>query len=142
LGLFHRFVEFQLWLKKRKQQIEFINPYSVIQWNINKKYMGILQQRGVNIPPTLFLEPRVRTSLTDLLKQTGWSKAILKPAIEGGARHTYLFNGQNVGDYEHTFQRLVSKESMLVQEFQEDITSKEEVSFMIFGGQYSHAAEI
>ncbi|MCL9685715.1 ATP-grasp domain-containing protein [Legionella maioricensis] len=136
---FHRFAEFQLWLKKRAQQIEFINPYSVIQWNMNKKYLSTLLQRGVNIPPTLFLEQGVHTSLNNLLKQTGWSKAILKPAIGGGARHTYLFNEQNVGNYEDTFQRLISTESMLVQEFQENIKSKGEVSFMVFGGQYSHA---
>ncbi len=136
---FHRFAEFQLWLKKRAQQIEFINPYAVIQWNMNKKYLGILQQRGVNIPPTQFFEQGERASLNKLLKQTGWNKAILKPAIGGGARHTHLFNEHNVDHYQDIFQRLVSTEPMLVQEFQENIESKGEVSFMVFGGQYSHA---
>ena len=136
---FHRFAEFQLWLKKRAQQIEFINPYSVIQWNMNKKYLGILQQKGINIPPSLFLEQGENSSLKNVLQRTGWSKAILKPSVGGGARHTYLFNEDDVDHYEDTFQRLVSTESVLVQEFQENIKSKGEVSFMVFGGQYSHA---
>lgn len=136
---FHRFTEFHQWLIKRSQDLKFINPYSVIQWNMDKHYLGILQSRGVNIPPTLFLEKGELVSLKMLLQQTGWSKAILKPAIAGGARHTYLFDNSNVDEYEDIFQQLIGTESMLLQEFQEQIVAKGEVSFMVFGGKYSHS---
>lgn len=136
---FHRFKEFHHWLNNKKDLIHFINPYSVIQWNMDKHYLGDLCQKGVNIPPTVFLEQGELNSLNDIVRQTGWKKAILKPAIAGGARHTYLLDAASADQYQDVFQQLISSESMLLQEFQEQIVSKGEVSFMVFGGTYSHA---
>lgn len=136
---FHRFTEFHRWLKELSQQIQFINPYSIIQWNMDKHYLGQLKHKGINIPPTLFMEKGDLTSLKDLLKKTGWKKAILKPAIAGGARHTYLFDEDTAEQMQDVFQKLISVEVMLVQEFQEQIQTRGEVSFMVFGGKYSHS---
>lgn len=136
---FHRFNEFHHWLNDKKELIHFINPYSVIQWNMDKHYLGDLRAKGVNIPPTVFLEQGELSSLKDRVQQTGWKKAILKPAIAGGARHTYLIDMDSADRYQDVFQQLISNESMLLQEFQEHIVSKGEVSFMVFGGKYSHA---
>ncbi|KTD51045.1 ATP-grasp domain-containing protein [Legionella quateirensis] len=136
---FHRFAEFHQWLNTKSRNIKFINPYSVIRWNMDKHYLGILHSRGINIPPTIFLEKGNVTPLKRLLQQTGWAKAILKPAIAGAARHTYLFDKSNVDEYEPIFQKLIADEAMLLQEFQSQIVSRGEVSFMVFGGKYSHS---
>lgn len=137
---FHRFNEFHEWLTSCKDRINFINPYLVIQQNMDKHYLGLLQQKGVNTPPTIFLEARRHlTSLKNLFDRSGWKKAILKPAIAGGARHTYLLDSSNVDYHEGIFQELIAKEAMLLQEFQERIISQGEVSFMLFGGKFSHA---
>ena len=136
---FHRFSEFQAWLKGQVQHTQFINPYSIIEWNMDKHYLDSLQQKKINIPPTLFLERGELRSLASLLKETGWNKMILKPAIAGGARHTYLIDENDVDIHQDVYQELIASESMLVQEFQESILNKGEVSLMVFGGQYSHA---
>lgn len=136
---FHRFTEFHHWLKRCSKETHFINPYSIIRWNMDKHYLGVLQSRGINIPPTLFIEQGDTVKLNSLLQQTGWNKVILKPAIAGGARHTYLINKTNVHEHEAIYRRLIANESMLLQEFQEQIVSKGEVSFMVFGGKYSHS---
>ncbi|RUR17726.1 hypothetical protein ELY21_10455 [Legionella sp. km535] len=136
---FHRFAEFHQWLNRMSRKVQFINPYSIIRWNMDKHYLGILHDRGVNIPPTIFLEQGNNTSLNHLLVQTGWTKAILKPAIAGAARHTYLFDASNVNEHELIFQKLIAEEALLLQEFQSQIVTRGEVSFMVFGGKYSHS---
>jgi glutathione synthase/RimK-type ligase-like ATP-grasp enzyme len=136
---FHRFTEFHHWLERRSKETHFINPYTIIRWNMDKHYLGVLQSKGVNIPPTLFLEKGAEMQLNSLLQQTGWNKVILKPAIAGAARHTYLIDKSNAGEHEVIFRELIANESMLLQEFQEQIVSKGEVSFMVFGGKYSHS---
>lgn len=136
---FHRFDEFHYWLKNRSQEIRFINPVTLIQWNMDKHYLDMLRQKGINIPPTLFLEQGTLLELKSLIKNSGWNKVILKPAIAGGARHTYLLNEITAEKFQDIFQQLISKEAMLLQEFQEQVISKGEVSFMVFGGKYSHA---
>ncbi|WP_298627228.1 hypothetical protein [uncultured Legionella sp.] len=136
---FHRFAEFHQWLEQRAKETQFINPYSIIRWNMDKHYLGVLQSRGINIPPTLFLEKGDRRKLNHLMQQTGWNKIILKPAIAGAARHTYLIDKANVDGHETIYREFIAHESMLLQEFQEHIVSRGEVSFMVFGGKYSHS---
>lgn len=136
---FHRFEEFNSWLNNTAMLTCFINSYSLIQENIDKRYLQTLQQKDINIPPTLFLDRNESRTLQKLLEMTGWERAILKPAIAGGARHTYLIDYDNVDEYQSIFAQLNAQENMLLQQFQEQIATKGEVSFIVFGGTYSHA---
>jgi len=136
---FDRFQEFSQWLSTVHTKTNLINPLSLVKWNMDKHYLHDLQHRGITIPPTLFVEPGETRSLSDLVKSTGWKDCILKPAVSGAARHTYKLNASNLNSHEEIFRNLISVESMLVQEFQHQVTSKGEVAFMLFGGKYSHA---
>jgi glutathione synthase/RimK-type ligase-like ATP-grasp enzyme len=136
---FRRIDEFRSWLEKTKSLVEFINPYPIIKDNMDKHYLQRLMDRGVNIPPTVFVEQGAELDLQGLIAREGWTRAILKPAVAGGAHHTYLFDQSNLGEIQSIFQQLIKNQSFLVQAFQEQITTRGEVSFMVFGGQYSHA---
>lgn len=136
---FHRYNEFQHWLTAASKKIQLINPYDVIRWNMNKYYLSTLNEKGINIPPTLFIKQGQNQSLEALVGQIDWARLILKPAISGGARHTYLFKREDAASHQHVFAQLLANESMLLQEFQDNIQSQGEVSFMVFSGTYSHA---
>lgn len=136
---FHRFQEFNQWLKKTSQVTSFINPLEIIEWSSDKHYLKDLKDTGINIPPTEFIEIGDRVELASLMKKNHWTQAILKPAIAGGARQTYLLNHENVAQHQDIFQDLIAKEAMLLQAFQEAIYTKGEMSYMVFGNQYSHA---
>lgn len=136
---FHRFNEFDRVMKQRAQQVQLINPYPTILWSMDKHYLADLQQQGINIPPTLFIEKGSAANLQTLYKQSGWTQIILKPAIGGGARHTYLIDADSLEAHEEIFQQLHQEEALLIQEFQHQISDKGEVSFMVFGGVFSHA---
>lgn len=136
---FDRFEEFDAWMTKASQQTTFINPLSLIQWNIDKHYLADLEIKGIKIPPTIFVETGSTTTLNELIKNENWKKYILKPAISGAARHTYLFDKSSVNEVEEIFWELIGKESMLVQEYQHQITEKGEVALMLMGGKFTHA---
>lgn len=136
---FDRFHEFSKWLTIVNTKTKLINPLSLVTWNMDKHYLLDLKKRGINIPPTLFVEPGEIRSLSEIVKSTGWSDCILKPAVSGAARHTYKLNASNCRDHETIFRKLISEESMLIQEFQHQITTKGEVALMLFGGKFSHA---
>ena len=59
--------------------------------------------------------------------------------IAGGAWHTYKFHVSEVVKYEDIFQKLITKEAMMLQEFQKNIVNEGEISMMCFGGKFSHA---
>jgi len=136
---FERIDEFQSWFQRVSNQTIFINPASLIEWNLDKHYLLDISNKGIAIPPTLFLERGEKKTLLEICKQSGWNEFILKPAISGAARHTYRFTMDGIPTLETIFKELISNESMMVQQYMESITSKGEVSMMVFGGKYSHS---
>lgn len=136
---FDRFGEFKEWLEKVRSKTTLINSEALIMWNLDKHYLGELQRKGVNIPPTSFIEKGETRSLKELFEQSGWSKAILKPVISGAARHTYVIGHDTLQELENLFQELIAEEAFMLQEFQNNIVSGGELSLILFNGKYSHA---
>ena len=136
---FDRFTEFTRWLDKTRRLTHFVNPYSLIKWNLDKHYLLELQANGVNIPATIFIEPGATTTLAEVIGPTGWPEVILKPAVSGAARHTYRIKAARIADYEKVFQQLTAREAMMVQPFQQSVPDKGEIALMYFNGKYSHA---
>ena len=136
---FDRFPEFSAWLEEVKNLTRMINSYEIIKWNLDKHYLLDLAQSGIPIPPTLFLEKGEKGSLSKIVEAKSWKELILKPAVSGGARHTYRFRPNEAGAHEKIYQELVKEEAMMIQEFQEQVPVKGEVAFMLIDGQFSHA---
>jgi len=136
---FDRFEEFDPWLDRVSRQTTLVNPYRVIRWNLDKHYLGDLARQGINIPPTLYIEPGWQRSLDEIFRETGWREAILKPVVSGAARHTYRIVPANAPRYETLYRQLIGREALMLQEFQHHVISRGEVAFMLFGGKFSHA---
>ncbi|MCR9173558.1 MAG: hypothetical protein NXI10_13740 [bacterium] len=136
---FERFPEFSQWLDKVQHQTQLINSKALIYWNLDKKYLLELEGKGVRIPGTMYIETGTSDSLVSLVQQSGWKKCILKPAVSGAARHTYKFDATDAEQYNAIFSELIASESIMLQEYQEQIMTKGEVSYMLFGGKYSHS---
>lgn len=136
---FNRYAEFSQWLKKTSKQTLFINSIDIIKWNIDKHYMLELEKAGIRIPQTIFVEPGDTRSLAEITEHLKWNEFILKPAISGGAWHTYRLNSGSITEHESIYGELIKDKSMLIQEYQNSITGKGEVSYMLFGGKFTHA---
>jgi glutathione synthase/RimK-type ligase-like ATP-grasp enzyme len=136
---FNRFAEFEIWLKKAAAQCTLIHDAELVYWNLDKHYLGDLKSQGINIAPTYFVEPGYADSLQNFIKDINFNEYILKPAIAGTARHTYKFKAEEANKHETIFAELLQNESLLVQEYQHQITTKGEISLVLFGGKFSHA---
>ena len=136
---FDRFEEFSKWMDATASKTCFINSIDLIRWNIDKKYLIELRENGVSIPPTIYIEPGYSSTLKELLEGINWKKFILKPAVSGAARHTYLFESAEAENYEAVFSSLVKNEAMLLQEYQEAVVTIGEVALMIMNGKFTHA---
>ena len=138
---FERFDEFFLWLEDTKKKTTFINSSEIINWNIDKHYLQDLSKNKVNIAPTQFVEKGDRITLAQLFEKTNWKEAVLKPAISGAARHTYRIHPNNCSEFETVFQKLIENESMLFQEFLNNIIIQGEISLILIGGKHTHAVK-
>lgn len=136
---FHRFQEFEAWLKSVSQQTKLINPIELIRWNMDKHYLLDLAEKGIPIINTYFVEQGTELSLRELHEHTGWTDTVIKPAISGAARHTYRVNKQTMADHEVIFSKIIEHETMMIQPFQHNIESQGEVSLVVIDGFYCHA---
>jgi len=135
---FHRFQEFDAWLEKVSKQTNLINTVETIRWNMDKHYLIELQKKGIPIVETAFIEKGSNVTLKELHEQTGWIDTVVKPAISGAGRHTYKLNPVNLRTHEDIFRRIVEHESMLLQPYQDSITTKGEISLVVIDGNFSH----
>jgi len=142
---FDRFEEFSNWLEKVSKQTLLLNSKNLIQWNIDKHYLLDLEEQGIHIAKSHFIEKGASTTLAQLHDILKWDETVLKPCISGAARHTYRlsskkdYEGGNLKQHEQIFQKLINKEAMLLQPFQNNIVDKGEISMMLFCGKFSHA---
>lgn len=136
---FERYDEFSAWLQRTSRMTSMINTFETIRWNMDKHYLQDLSSKNINIPPTLFIEPGEDRPLAEIIRETGWDEVILKPAVSGGAWHTYRLDRDNVRNHESIFRELIGTESMLLQEFQRSVLTEGELALMLFGGRFSHA---
>jgi len=64
----------------------------LVRWNLDTHDLRDLADRGVPVVTSRFLERGESLALADLLDETGWSEAVIKPCVSGAARHTYRVN--------------------------------------------------
>ena len=131
---FERAEEFLGWIERAPMPV--VNPASVLRWNHHKGYLAALQECGAaRIPATAMVSAGDRPADADaLLARVTAERAVLKPAISGGAYQTVVlepgaavpWTDQHRGDF-------------LVQAFVDKIEEAGEWSLTCFGGAYSHA---
>ncbi len=136
---FDRIEEFRKWLDKVEVQTRSFNPIPQIRWNMDKWYLKDLSDKGIRVVETRYLKKGEERSLSEILEESGWEDAILKPTVAGAGRHTYRINGASVEEHEAIFRKLIGAEDMMLQPFQRNITEKGEVSLMVIGGAFTHS---
>ena len=119
--------------------VQLINPAPVLRWNAEKTYLRELAAAGVSVVETRWVERGDRTSLLEILRETGWSRAVVKPSIAATAYRTWPTDLASAGTDEPRFREMVADGGVLVQPFLDGITSEGEWSLMFFGGQYAYS---
>ena len=136
---FDRFLEFSEWLNNVRLQTLLLNSEKIIRWNIDKHYLLDLQQKGIRICESYFVEKGETTTLHALKERYHLNEFVLKPCISGAGRHTYKINSKNTTAHESIFKKLIANEAMILQPFQHNIVSQGEISIMVMNGKFTHA---
>lgn len=131
--------DFSAWLGR----IEYLgcpiwNPAALVRWNMDKTYLKELSARGVPITPTEWLEHGENGNLAALLAQNGWERAVVKPTLSATAYLTWIATPDSAAKDQSTLDEMVARGGVLVQEFEESISTGE-WSLIFLGGSFSHA---
>jgi len=128
-----RIAEFSQWLKVVASKTRLMNSLSIVEWNLDKRYLRELMNAEIAVMNTVFVE-----SETDLLNEVFALDVIVKPAISAGSNNTARYKFDAPGSIEHARKLLNNGISVLVQPYQNAIDEYGETGLVYLGGQFSH----
>jgi len=129
---------FAAWLKHLEaNNVRTWNPIPVLSWNSHKFYLRDLQQRGVQIVPTLFMPKDTRDAHL-AAKRQGWHSVVVKPAVSASGYRTAVLSPDNP-EASGIFQDAAVHGDFLIQPFMNEVQQEGELSLIFFNQLYSHA---
>ena len=133
--------EFVRWLDTiERAKVPTFNPVSLVRWNMDKRYLRELAQKGIAIPDAIWLERSDPRSLAELLRSADWTDAVVKPAISASATDTWKTSVRDAPAHEARLRELAARSAVLVQRYIPEIETAGEWSLMFVGGALSHSA--
>ena len=125
-----RVSEFRAWIDQlEKNGMPLYNSPTIVRWNMNKRYLLELREKGASIPRTEFVRAGAKADLR--------GKVIVKPAVSASAFETHLFDDAEAAGA--AIDRLLPAGDVIVQEYITEVVTGGEWSLMFFDRQYSHA---
>lgn len=121
------------------RQTRLANSLQLVHWNLKKSYLRDLEQRGVPIVPTLWLEGFDATRVDQYAERLGSNSLVIKPEV--GANGDDAFRLSRSDDVER-LSRIAgcfSGRNCLLQPFRSRVLEEGEYSLFYFNGRYSHA---
>lgn len=119
--------------------VRLINSAPVLRWNAEKTYLRELAAAGIPVVETRWVERGDAASLLEILRDNGWSRAVVKPSIAATAYRTWSTSLATAVRDEGRFRELAADGRVLVQPFVEAITREGEWSLIFFGGEYAYS---
>lgn len=135
----HRYDEFVRWLENVRTKTTLINSFATVRWNLDKHYLRDLSEKGIAVPATVYVERGEATTVQEIIRNHHFRECIIKPAVSGGARHTYKVDEMTAAAHEEMFRLLTANEAMMVQPFLHSVTTIGEKTLVMIGGSFSHA---
>lgn len=135
---FEKEAAFNLWLDQiEKSGIRTLNSIEIIKQNKHKFYLREMEQTGIKIIPTIFIDKTNDLNLSEIIPSQ-WQKAVIKPAFSGGAYQTTVFKTADIQSINNEYQPIAAEKELLLQEFIPEIQTLGETSFIFFNKKFSH----
>ena len=133
---FDRVTQFLEWAARVERETSLVNPADVLRWNSHKGYLAEFTAKSVPTVPTR-LVPGPSTDVADQIREVPWEEIVVKPAVDGGARHAWR-GLRDDPSLSRVAERLTDHGDVVVQPFVPAIVDGER-SLVFLGGRFSHA---
>ena len=132
-----RLDEFRHWLDARRPMTTIHNPVSLLEWNMDKRYLAALAAHGVPVVPTVFVQ--AREEFQAAIASAGSSEIVVKPSVSAGSRLTGRFAVEDPAAEELASQILAKGFAVMVQPFASRIDDHGEIGTVLFDSGVSHS---
>ena len=130
---------FCTWAERVEAATPLHNPARVLRWNSHKSYLRELEAAGIPIVPTAWVEAGSRVDLPRLLDERSWRDAVVKPAVDNGARGALRVHAGDPERGQSHLDLLLAEHDVMIQPFVAATETSGEQAMIHFGGRFSHA---
>lgn len=126
--------DFIAWLRRVAGRTRVENPPALIEWNLDKRYLWELEEAGVPVVPTVWVEPGGGGSAVHEVAQRRWTEVVVKPAVDLGASRLERTSATRL---RAAVDRIEG--NRMVQPYLDSLESEGELSLVYLAGELSHA---
>lgn len=135
--------DFLAWSQHVDTQTQLINTHEAVVWNSDKRYLRQLEEHGVPIVPTTWIEQGSHLDLEAWAStRSGHKKGFFKPVVGANAQGTHRFSLEDSDAMQRAqlvLDAALLQGGVMVQPYRHSVEQEGEVSLIYFGGQISHA---
>ncbi|MCL2423559.1 MAG: hypothetical protein FWD11_06650 [Micrococcales bacterium] len=137
--------QFREWTRRVERTSTLWNPADVVEWNIHKTYLRDLEQRGLPIVPTIWLDPERKLDARGIhTRFPAFGDFVIKPTISAGSRDTGRYDASQTPSrtqaITHAKNLLAAGRHVMVQRYLPQVDVLGEMALVYVDGQLSHAA--
>ncbi|MEQ9218198.1 MAG: hypothetical protein RLO17_09160 [Cyclobacteriaceae bacterium] len=130
-----RFVEVLEAINQSRARL--VNSLDTVKWNIDKCYLFELEQKGIEIVPTIQHDALNESKIEMASRGFDSNELVVKPTIGANADDTFRINVKDSGSMKQPIS-IFKDRVCLVQPFMPGIVQEGEFSLMYFNGRLSH----
>ncbi|MEO1584276.1 MAG: hypothetical protein AAFR96_06860 [Planctomycetota bacterium] len=128
------------WLNLVSDATLLANPAGIVRWNLHKRYLRELEQQGLPIVPTAFVDAGADADLSEIIGNRAWpDDVVIKPCVSAGSSRTRRFR-DGCGDEARAFLRsITTADDAMIQPYVPSVEHGGERSAVWIGGEATHA---
>jgi hypothetical protein len=110
-----------------------------VRWNTHKKYLRALEEKGVSVVRTHWVDRGSSESLAIAMRALGASTVVVKPAVSAASFGTMRVDATNLHEGEAHLRALASERDVMVQPYVRSVEGYGERSLICIDGALTHA---
>jgi glutathione synthase/RimK-type ligase-like ATP-grasp enzyme len=135
---------FREWAHRVERTSRLINPADVVAWNIDKVYLRDLEERGLPIVPTIWLDPERQLDARAIhTRFPAFGDFVIKPTVSAGSRDTGRYDASKTPSrtlaITHAKNLLGVGRTVMVQRYLKQVDTVGETALVYVDVQFSHA---
>lgn len=136
--------QFADWTRRVERTSTLLNPAGVVTWNIDKVYLRQLEDAGIPIVPTIWLDPERNFDGRAIhTRFPAFGDFVVKPTVSAGSRDTGRYKADETPQRSlaitHAKNLLGVGRRVMIQRYLEQVDTVGETALVFVEGQLSHA---
>lgn len=125
---------FRAWIDAVSRVTRLHNPAEIVHWNLDKRYLKELEDRGLSTVPTLFVSQGGSVSPDELPASDSTDQYVVKPTVSAGSFNTHVIRAEDPG----LANELLKERAMMIQPYITSVDDYGERSLIFIDGVFSH----